>query len=70
MRSTTIAELLKILSKDELQRLDNLLIDIGNSGSSPRSQKRLRDWIEQKAINHNLSPKIGPSAPRNRIPSL
>lgn len=51
----------------ELAQMDKLLIDVGNSGSSPKSSSRLSEWMAQTARNHNID---GSVTPRQRRRSL
>jgi len=62
-----IDQLLKVLTPLELTTLDALLIDVGNSGSSPRSQNRLHGWMNRAATIHGIANPITPCQRRRSL---
>lgn len=58
MLKYNISDLLRKMTDGELAHLDNLLKDVGDSGSSPKSSKRLLEWMSYVASQHNLDGNI------------
>lgn len=64
-----ITQLLNVLTKSELTILDSLLVDVGNSGSSPSSSKKLREWMDRAASSYRIAKPIT-SSQRQRALSI
>ena len=62
-----LPDLMAKMTEAELARMDELLKDVGNTGSSPQSSWRLSEWMAQVARNYNLDGKV---TPRERRRSL
>jgi hypothetical protein len=53
------------MTEAELAQMDKLLMDVGNTGSSPKSSSRLSEWMSQTARNHNIEGNVTPRRRRS-----
>ena len=70
MVNYNLPDLMAKMTEAELARMDELLIDVGNTGSSPKSSWRLSEWMAQKARNYNLDGKVSPRERRRSFESV
>ena len=60
-----LSELMKKMTEAELAKMDHMLMDVGNYGSSPRSSWKLSEWMSQTASNHGIEGSVTPRRRRS-----